>query len=411
LPALARLRLANGLKDSTSASRTPQSLRVRHVLLALQVGLCLTLLVCAGLLLTTLRNLQGADLGFRPAHLLVFGIAPHAETPDMPGLYRTLLTNFRALPGVEGVTLMKNRLGSGWSSNASITVDGTDPKGDGNSHVRWNPVGPDYFHVLQASIVLGRDFTDADSATSQHVAIVNRMFVGEFLSGRVAVGHQIGIGGGTPAKIVGVVRDIKYTGTREESVPMAWLPYTQVASANEMQFEIRTHGDSLALLPELRGVLHQVAPDLPPLQPMTQDAQFEQSYKDNRIAGRLAVFFALLAALLVATGLYGTLAYTVSRRTGEIGLRMALGAARGQVIWMVLKTSLVVYLLGTAVGLPLAISGAHLLTALLFGIGAANLSTFVLAGAGLALIVLGASCIPARRAVSIDPLIALRHEC
>ena len=411
VPGLARLRLANVLRAAISTTPDARSLRMRQALLTLQVGLCLALLVGAGLLVQSLRNLDDTDLGFRPAGLLVFGVGPqNVEPAQAQQLYGRLLAVFRAVPGVESVTLMRNRLGSGWSSNSSVMIDGADPKGDGNAHVRWNPVGPDYFHVLQAALVLGRDFMDADSSAAPRVAIVNQTFATQFLAGREALGHALTLGTAPPARIVGVVRDIKYTGTREKAQPMAWIPYTQASAAGQMQFEARTFGDALSLLPALRGALHRVAPDLPVLQPSTQEAEFEQSYSDNRIAGRLGVFFAVLAVLLVSTGLYGTLAYTVNRRTPEIGVRMALGAQRGQVLWMVLRASLGVCVSGIVIGVPLALASTRLLSAMLYGVRPVDPVVFGLAFAGLLAVALAASWIPARRAVSIEPLLALRRD-
>jgi predicted permease len=278
--------------------------------------------------------------------------------------------------------------------------------------VRWNAVGPEFFQVMGTPILLGRDFTAADSLTSSKVAIVNQTFVERFLAGRDALGHHLAIDGekGEQYTIIGVAQNSKYRRVREPESPMAYFPYQQIPDIATMQIELRAHGNPAALLPGVEHVVHDLGPDLAALQPMTQQAQFEASFSQEHLFARLAMFFALLAALLVATGLYGTLAYRVTRRTSEIGVRMALGARRRQVLWMVLRESLGVSVAGVFLGLPLAITGARLLRSLLFGLAPSDPLALVLAVMGTCAVALAASLIPARRATKIDPLVALRYE-
>jgi predicted lysophospholipase L1 biosynthesis ABC-type transport system permease subunit len=210
--------------------------------------------------------------------------------------------------------------------------------------------------------------------------------------------------------IVGVVQDSKYTGVEETAKPMAYFPYAQIGGTSTMHIELRTEGNPTALLPVARRAVGEFGPDLPLLEPMTQQEQFERSYTDERLSARLAMSFGLLAALLVATGLYGTLSYRVSRRTAEIGVRMALGAQRRQVLWMILRESLAVSMAGLLLGLPLAVAGARLLRSMLFGLGPGDPLAFAGAMLGLATVVIAASLIPARRATKVDPMVALRYE-
>jgi ABC-type antimicrobial peptide transport system permease subunit len=192
---------------------------------------------------------------------------------------------------------------------------------------------------------------------------------------------------------------------------MAFFSYMQQESISTMTVELRTMaGNPQALLPDVRHVMQEIAPDLPLLRPTTQQEQFEQSLSQDRLFARLSAFFGALAVLLVATGLYGTLAYKVSRRTAEIGVRMALGAQRRQVLWMVIRESLGVCLVGALVGLPAAISAARLLRAMLFGLQPGDPFTFASALMCIAIVALTASFIPARRASSVDPMHALRTE-
>jgi len=413
------LRVPPGLALKTSAaSARPYRGKFRsgQLVVALQVSLCLALLVSAGLLLRTLRNLETADLGMRASGLLVFGVSrPQTLHTDAEVIrfYQTLSDRLRSLPGVESATLMQNRIGSGWSNNTNAVVDGRAPNPDRFSPMRWNAVGPDYFHVLAAKLALGRDFTDADSAAAPKVAIVNQTLAQRYLPERDPIGHHLALDHGPKAPqytVVGVVADSKYTGVTEGPTPMAYFPYTQIPGVSNMHFELRTEGSPTALLPLARQTVRELAPDSPLLQPMTQREQFEESFTLQRLFARLSMFFGLLAALLVATGLYGTLAYRVSRRTAEIGVRMALGAQRHQVLWMVLRESLAVTAVGVVVGFPLSIVGARLLRSTLFGIGPGDPLTFAGALAGMALVTLAASMIPARRATKVDPMVALRYE-
>jgi len=413
------VRTAPGFTRTTGApgsARGKEQLRRGQALVAFQIALCLALLVCASLLLRTLRNLETLDLGLHTQGLFVFGITPPqglSKEAEVLHFYQLLTDRLRALPGVESATLMGNRIGSGWSNNTGANVDGQYPKPNTHCPMRWNAVGPDYFHVLRIPILVGRDFNDADSAPAPKVAIINRTFAERYLEGRQPLGHHVALDNGPkPVEytVVGVVQDSKYTGVEEKAMPMAWFPYTQVGGTSTMHIELRTEGYPAALLPEVRRAVAEFGPDLPLLEPMTQQEQFEMSFADERLSARLAISFGFLAALLVATGLYGTLAYRVSRRTAEIGVRMALGAQRRQVLWMILRESLAVSAVGLIVGLPLAVAGARVLRSMLFGLGPSDPLAFAAAILGLAIVVLAASFIPARRAAKVDPMEALRYE-
>jgi predicted permease len=417
--------LRNAVRSSPGFTRTagaPGSTRGKEqqrrgqAVVAFQIALCLALLVCTSLLLRTLRNLETLNLGLRTQGLVVFGITPpkalHTDA-EVVHFFRSLMDRLRALPGVESATLMENRIGSGWSNNTDAYVDGAPPRAGASSSMRCNSVGPDYFHVLHVPILVGRDFNDTDTAATPKVAIINRTFAERYLAGHEPLGHHVAFDRGLKADqytIVGVVQDSKYTSVEEEAKPMAYFPYTQISGTATMHVELRTEGNPLALLPVVRRAVREFGPDLPLLEPMTQQEQFEKSFTDERLSARLAISFGFLAALLVATGLYGTLSYRVSRRTAEIGVRMALGAQRRQVLWMVLRESLTVSVAGLLVGLPLAVAGARVLRSMLFGLGPGDPLAFAAAILGLAIVVLAASLIPAQRAARVDPMVALRYE-
>jgi len=398
-----------------AASQDRRRVRGRRVVLALQMAVCLTLLVGAGLLGRTLRNLETVNLGIRPGGLVVFGINPQQKVhSDQEAIrfYQGVLDRMRGLPEVQGATLMQNRIGAGWSSNSGgILIDGANPLGDQPTHVRVNLVGPYYISTLGGTLMFGRDFDDTDSDTAPGVIIVNQTFAEQYLAGANPVGHQFAFAGGKIQRtIVGVMADSKYTGVRESDRPMAYLPYTQMTGISALNVELRTSGDPSVVLADARRVLRETDPDLPMLRPMTQQQQIDEPISDERLLGRLAMFFGLLAAVLVATGLYGTLSYRVSRRTAEIGVRVAFGARRGEILWMVLRESLGVSLAGVVIGLPAAVAAGGLLRSMLFGLEPADPLTLVSAVAGITLVALGASLIPARRAASVDPIVALRCE-
>lgn len=417
-----RTSLAGGtglvLKSSSAVTnQNAGSSRSNSIVIALQMAFCLSLLVGAGLLVRTLRNLQNTPLGFRTHGLVVFGINPQRTHTLDEGVafYQLLLSRLRALPGVESVSLAGNRPGSGWSNNNSAPqIDGHKaPNSDGEQGMyKENGVGSDFFHTLGVPILAGRDFTDADTAHAPKVVIVNKTFAERFLPGQDPLGHTVvdKFMGVDNSQIVGIVKDHKYTGVTEHTMPMLWKPYTQSDGVGEMHVEMRVQGDPLAILSAAQNAIRQIDPNLPLLEPRLQQVQFDQSISQQILFARLAECFGLLAVLLVATGIYGTLAYRVSRRTAEIGVRMALGARRGQVVWMILRSSLWLTCIGIVVGAPLAIVISRTLASSLYQVQSFDATSYIAAVLCLVLVSLAASAVPAQRAARLDPAKALRTE-
>jgi predicted permease len=305
------------------------------------------------------------------------------------------------------------RLGSGSSNNSDMMVDGNLPDvvSGGSRTVRNNVAGPGFFRTLGVPILSGRDFADSDTAKTPFVGIVNQEFAQRFLPGVNPLGHTFGPENGqVKITIIGVVKDHKYRSIDEQPIPMAWYMYAQIPVIGAMNVEMRVHGDPLAILPAARNVVQQLDPNLPLIQPMTQRAQFDTTVAQQIMFARLAGFFGFLAIVLVGTGLYGTLAYRVSMRTPEIGVRMAVGARREQVVWMVLKDSVALTVAGVVIGVPLAVLVGRALASSLYGIKPLDAVTYLLAIAGVAAVALVASAIPAGRAASVDPMRALRAE-
>ena len=388
--------------------------RTGRMIVALQMTMCVVLLVSAGLLLRTLQNLENTPLGMDVDGLVVFGVNPNI--PSLPAgraFYQKLIDKLRVLPGVESVTIAAARLGSGSSYNNSMMVDGRlpDVANGASQAVRSNVVGPGFFHTLGVPVLSGRDFADSDTASSPHVGIINEEFAKRFLSGVNPLGHTIGTDNGQyTMTVVGVVKDHKYRSIDEEPIPMAWYEYAQIPIIGPMHVEMRVNGDPLAILPAAQKVVQQIDPNLPLIRPITQRAQFETTIAHQILFARLAGFFGFLAVVLVATGLYGTLAYRVSQRTAEIGVRMAVGAGRGQVVWMILMDSLTLTVGGVVIGVPLAMLVGRALASTLYGITPMDAATYLLAVAGVTVVALVASAIPAGRAASVDPMRALHME-
>jgi len=414
-----RVALAGGaelaLKTSAATSNADAGKsRVGRITVALQMTLCVVLLVGGGLLIRTLRNLENTPLGMKVDGLVVFGVKPNfTSIPEGIAFYQNLMNQLRILPGVESVSVTEERLGSWWSDNNDMMVDGRLPDvANGTSRtVRSNVVGPEFFNTLGVPVLSGRDFADSDTAASPHVGIINEEFAKRFLPNRNPLGHTIGTDDGRyTMTIVGVVKDHKYRSIDEEPIPMAWYMYAQIPMVGPMHVEMRVHGAPLAILPSARKVVQEMDPNLPLIKPMTQRAQFDTTISRQVLFARLAGFFGLLAVVLVATGLYGTLAYRVSMRTAEIGVRMALGARRGQVVWMILKDSLVLTAAGVVMGVPLAMLVGRALASSLYGVKPMDAASYLAAVAAVATVALAASAVPAARAASVDPMRALRTE-
>jgi predicted permease len=405
------------IKSSAATSQADAGRsRTSRITTVLQMALCVVLLVGAGLLVRSLRSLEQIPLGFSTDGLVVFNVKPKIESlPQGRAFYRRLTEQLRVLPGVESVALSEERLGSWWSDNSDMMVDGKLPTAvnGGSTTVRSNVVGANFFHTIGVPVMEGREFLDSDTVTSAPVGIINERFAKQFFAGRDPIGHTIGTDNGEwTMTVIGVVRDHKYRSIDEEPIPMAWYNYSQIPMVGGMAVEMRVRATDkpLAILPAAQKALAAIDPELPLIEPTTQRAQYETTISQQSLFARLAGFFGLLAVLLVATGLYGTMAYRVNNRTPEIGVRMALGARRGQVVWMVLRESLVLTGFGIVLGVPLAAVVSRVLASNLYGVKSYDLITYSGALYGVLVVALAASAIPARRAAGVDPIQALRSE-
>ena len=396
-----------GVLRSTSSNATESRSRAlgSRIVLSGQVAICLVLLMAAGLLLGTLRNYATQNLGIETQGLLVFGVSPQGQA-DTHAFYRRLLDRIRQVPGVESVSFAGNRPGSGWSDNNDLKLDGVLKQG---ASLRSNNVGPGFFHTMGTPILAGRDIAESDTVASQGVAIVNETFVKKYLANTNPLGHLLGEEKRRKT-IVGVVRDSTYTSVGETPAAMAYYAEMQSPSIGTMNIEVRARGEASMMLPELRAAVASIYSNVPLEKPMSQQEQFGESYKQQRMFAAMGGFFGVLAALLVATGLYGTHSFRVSRRTTEIGIRMALGASRGQVLTMVMRESLWVLVAGLAVGVPLTLLAAKPLKSMLYQMSPFDPASFALAIGAILVVSASAAWLPARRAASIEPMQALRTE-
>jgi len=395
-----------GVLRASSNNTTANRSRVlgARILLSAQVAVCLVLLMAAGLLLRTLGNYANQKLGMRAESLLVFGVTPQGHV-DSHAFYRSLLDRIGRIPGVESVSMVENRPGSGWSNNNGLVLDGVERP----DILRSNGVGPAFFQTMGIPILAGRDISLSDTEKTPFVVIVNESFVKKYLPNTNPLGHVLG-DADQKFTIIGVVQDSKYTGVDEEVMPMAYSAPMQFPSIGTMHMEVRTRGDAVALLPDLRKAVAELYPNVPLEKPMTQKAQFEKSYEQQRMFAAMGGFFGVLAAFLVATGLYGTHAFRVSRRTTEIGVRMALGASRGRVLGMVMMESMWVLAAGLVAGIPLCIFALRPLKSMLYQMSPLDPFSFTVAIFGMILVAGCAALVPARRAASIEPMQALRAD-
>jgi len=419
LPALQSTRpmVANTLKDQAGTVIHGSSARLRKGLVVAQVSLSLLLLIGAGLFVQSLHNLKTLNPGFEVRHLLAFDVDPtmsRYDTKWTADYYRRLHQTLSVLPGVEShtfavVPVLENDEWDNW-----ITIEGYSAKQDERPDPHMQYCSPGFFKTLKIPVLLGRDFTDRDDAGAPKVGIVNQKFVKRYFGGADPLGRHIGMGidpgTKTDIQIVGVVGDTKYESMREEIPYELYIPSDQKAFAGGGTVYVRSQDDPTRVFNALRAAVGGVDPGVPMYDMRTLDHQMEISLLAERLLAALSTVFGFLATLLAALGLYGVMAFMVSRRTREIGIRMALGAGQGSVVWMVLRETLTLAGVGVAIGLVGATAVTRLIQAQLFGVRPTDWITMIAASLGIAAVTALAGYIPARRATAIDPMGALRWE-
>jgi predicted permease len=449
-PALRGLRgdLTPSLRENSSSipGSAPQAgrrLRLGDALVVTQVALSIVVLVGAGLLVRTLQKLQSIDPGFDTQNILLFGINPNLAgytDQQTSQLYRQLQERFAALPGVVAASYSESVLLSRSWSSTDIHLDNAPPKSNVESQVL--SVGADFFTMMRIPMLAGRSFTAQDFADAEKVrearaaakanaaasassaspttqgvpvpVVVNRAFVAKFFPNQNPMGKHIGNSQeDEPAKtpqpgyrIIGVVGNTRYESPQSEIQPTMFEPLV----SNSAHFELRTTGDPRALVKQVRGTVAAADINLPLFEVRTQTQQIEQTLFKERLMSRLSSFFATLALVLACIGLYGLLSYEVARRTRELGIRMALGAQRTNLMRLVVRQGLVLALVGAVIGVGASMAATRLMASMLYGVRPNDPGTFATVLVLLLLVAFAACVIPARRAMRIDPMVALREE-
>jgi len=412
-----RVDVMPALKEIRTSQTHPRfHVSLSQMLIASQMALSLLILVAAGLFVRTLANLQSVELGFNRENLLLFQLnarqAGHRD-PEIASFYSDLQNQFSKVPGVRNVSLShRSMIHAG--TGLPISVSGVE-----TNDTRLLFIGPRFFTTLQIPMLLGRDLEERDQSGSHAVVIVSESFAKANFGDENPVGRSLTLGGVGPTatrtdmEIVGISRDARYGGVKRDVPPVVYLPYyLQPASypVQQMVYELRTAGDPLAYVNSIREIVQRADSRVPLTNVETQVEEIDQTINQEIMFAKLCTAFAILALLIACVGLYGTMSYTVARRTAEIGIRMALGARQGGVIWMVLRQVFSMALVGLAIGLPIALATSKLVESFLFGMKPDDPLAIAAAIAVLMTAAVIAGYAPARRASKIDPMVALRHE-
>jgi predicted permease len=420
-PALQSLRvdLWNTLKDVVgTVSRGGSGVRLRKALVTAQVAFSFLLLVGSGLFVRTLTNLKQMNTGFgRMENLVTFQVDPALSGYNVARIYdfyARLLDNIRATPGVRtaGYATVPLLAGNEWDS--TMSVQGHQSKDGEDMQAYMNAISTDYWKTMGVRLIEGRDFTDHDAGKEMNVAIVNQKFAKHFFGDKSPIGRHIGFGDRPgmkfPIEIIGVAEDTLYEGPREGTHRQAFVPFIQGDFPAGVAFYVRTAMDSESMFATLRRKVQEIDPAMPVYGMKTLERQLDETLSTERLIAALSAAFGILATVLAAIGLYGVMAFVVARRTKEIGLRMALGAAQGKVVWMVMRETLLLVVAGLAIGVPAALALSKYVSNQLYGVKPTDIWSAIAALVILSAVAAGAGFLPARRASTIDPIQALRYE-
>jgi predicted permease len=379
----------------------------------LQIAISLLMLVGAGLFVRTLQNLQSIQLGFNSENLLLFQMnarqAGHKD-PEIVTFFRDLQKRFGTIPGVRDVAMSHYpMIGSGtWMSG--VAPIGKEPAAEpyGTTHILMT--GPGFLSAMRIPMLAGREIDQRDQPGSPPVAVINEVFAKANFGDENPLGQRISIRREKPFKeveVVGVARNARYGGLKGDFLPVVYVPFNQgtYVPVEEMTFALRTSGDPLRYVNTVREIVRQADPRVPVTSVKTEAAQVDQIMNQEIVFARLCSAFAI-----ACVGLYGTVSYNVARRTGEIGIRTALGAQRGRLVWMILRDVIILGAVGLAIGIPAALGTSKLVASFLYKIKPNDPEALTVAVLTLLAAALLAGYLPARRASRIDPMVALRHE-
>jgi putative ABC transport system permease protein len=412
-----RVELVSTLKEQAGAlSAGLGHTRLRQGLVVGQVALTLLLVTAAGGFARSLFNVKHVDLGLRTAHVLQFSVAPQLNGYDQArslAFFRELEDRMAALPGVLSLSGTQEPLIADSDRGSNATVEGEPTALAGTRHVGRNAIGPGHFSNLGIPLLKGREFTRADVAGSPKVAIINETMARTFFPNDDALGRRMKFGGGSDPldmQIVAVVKDSHHSGVKEEVKPFVYIPYAQEKNLGALTYYVRSSQDPATLAAAVRGVVNELDSSVPIDSVRSFEEQVNRQLASDWLIASLAEIFGVLAALLAAIGIYGLLAYAVTQRTREIGVRMALGADAGRVGRMILKDVSRFVAIGVLLGLPLTYGLSQLVNSMLYGVKAFEFLTVGSALLVMVFVALAAAYLPARRATRVDPLVALRYE-
>jgi predicted permease len=432
VPALRSTRpnLAPTLKDQVGAVVGGSGgVRLRKGLVVAQVTISVLLLVSAGLFIRSLRALRLLDLGLKTDNLIAFNLSPTLSgyTPVQTKQFnRQLVERVRTLPGISAMAFAQVGLLEGNEWDSSMSVEGYEPKPGENMNPYCNAVSPEYFKTMGIPILAGRDFDSRDVryapppsdsanfAPQYQVAIVSESYAKHYFGDRSPIGRHIGFGINpgtkTPIEIVGVVKDAKYTGVRDDIPRTVYFAFMESDFAGSSVMYVRTPNRPDAAFGAVRQAARDLDANIPIFNLRTLEHQIDQSLLNDRLTATLSTAFGVLATMLAVIGLYGVMAYTVARRTREIGVRMALGAVPGDVVWLVMREVLMLVGGGIVLGLVAASALGRLIASQLYGVTANDPLTIAGAAGLLLAVALLAGYLPARRATRVNPVLALRYE-
>ena len=417
IPALqiSRNSLAPQQGDPRLAQSDMSPRRFRGALVLLQIALSLPLLIGAGLFLHSLRNLKTIAPGFDENRVVLTSLNPSLNgypQERIRTLYDEFLARARALPGVRSAALATGVVLSGGWDEINVNVEGYQPREGEDMAPYSNIVSPDYFGTMRIPIVAGRDFNEHDNLKSGSVGIINQTMARYFFGNRNPIGKKFGTDSGTPPdiEIIGVVQDAKYVSLKEKQKRHFYVPVAQQPRLFDMTLHLRTNGDARPVVSLLRKTLQEIDPNVPLYNVSTLESQLDDSLARDRLITWLSTAFGVLATLLATMGLYGVIAFSVAQRTREIGIRMALGAQRFDVLRLVLQQVAFLVLGGLALGTFISLGGIRAVGSLLYGIEATDPFAFLGAAAVLLVAAALAAFSPARRATHVNPTVALRYE-
>jgi predicted permease len=411
-----RIDLNSALKDDSRNQSGGSATRLSKALIVAQVAMSVILLVGAGLFVRTLRNLNNVEVGFNRENLLLFRVDPRLNSyknEQIAPLYEQIIEGLQTIPGVRSATMSRHPLLGGSFAHMGVSVHGQPKPGRNENMAYVHIVRSNFFETMEMPLLLGRQFSPQDDKKAPKVIVINQALAQQLFKDDTPIGKYLdfenpAIGGNF--EIVGVVKDARYSKLQQDNPPTLYTPYLQQTSFSQMNFEVRTVGEPLSMIPAIREAVQQVDKNLPLFDVKTQNQQIEDSVSKERTFAHLTTFFGLLALLLASIGLYGVMAYSVAQRTREIGIRVALGAQKGDVLRLVIRQGMLLVMIGAGIGIIVAYNLTRMVSSMLYGVTPNDPLTF----AGVAflqlLVTLLACFLPARHAAQTDPMVALRYE-